>query len=116
MASDNKESEKDERRSSSESMRLRHDPYAALRIPQYRFYIIGWTIVTLGTRIQSVAIAWEMYQRTGEPLALGLVGLAQALPTMALAIPAGYLADRYDRTVIVRWSLIAMTLTSVALA
>ena len=93
-----------------------HDPYIAFRSRVYRAYTIGWFIAMLGTRIQSVAIAWEMYQRTGDALSLGLVGLAQALPTMLLAIPAGYLADRFNRPKIVMLSLIMMTLTSAALA
>ena len=93
-----------------------HDPYAAFRIPAYRLYVVGWFIAMAGTRIQSVAIGWEMYQRTGEALSLGLVGLAQALPTMLLALPAGYLADRFDRSRLVMISLGAMTLTSLALA
>ena len=94
----------------------RNDPYAAFRSAAYRAYTIGWFIAQIGTRIQSVAIAWEMYQRTGDALSLGLVGLAQALPTMLLALPAGYLADRFDRAKVVMWSLILMTLTSIALA
>lgn len=93
-----------------------HDPYAALRVPTYRSFIVGWFIALLGTRIQSVAIGWEMYQRTGDALSLGLVGLAQALPTMLLAIPAGYLADRFDRPKLVMVSLAGMTLTSMGLA
>jgi MFS family permease len=92
------------------------DPYMAFRNQAYRAYTIGWFIAMLGTRIQSVAIAWEMYQRTGDALSLGLVGLAQALPTMLLALPAGYLADRFNRAKVVIISLVAMTLTSVALA
>lgn len=94
----------------------KHDPYAAFRIPKYRIYIIGWFLAMVGTRIQSVAIAWEMYQRTGEALSLGLVGLAQALPTMLLALPAGFLADRFNRPKLVILSLWAMTLTSAGLA
>jgi MFS family permease len=92
------------------------DPYAAFRSQAYRAYTIGWFVAMLGTRIQSVAIGWEMYQRTGDALSLGLVGLAQALPTMALALPAGYLADRYERPKIVMLSLVFMTFTSLALA
>ncbi|MCC6456420.1 MAG: MFS transporter [Caldilineaceae bacterium] len=92
------------------------DPYLAFRSQAYRAYTIGWFIALIGTRIQSVAIAWEMYQRTGDALSLGLVGLAQALPTILLALPAGYLADRFDRTKIVMLSLVLMTLTSAALA
>ena len=70
----------------------------------------------VGTRIQSVAIGWEMYSRTGDALSLGLVGLAQALPTMLLALPAGYLADRFSRVKLNIISLAAMTLTSLSLA
>jgi MFS family permease len=96
--------------------RTAHDPYAALRVRNYRLFLAGWVFALLGTRIQSVAIAWEMYQRTGDALALGLVGLAQALPTMLLALPAGYLADRFNRPRLVMLSLAGMTLTSLALA
>ena len=57
-----------------------------------------------------------MYQRTGEALALGFVGLAQAAPTMVLALPAGYLADRFSRRKVVILSLTGMTATSICLA
>jgi MFS family permease len=57
-----------------------------------------------------------MYQRTGDALALGMVGLAQALPTMAFALPAGYLADKFSRPRLMMVSLGLMTLTSLALA
>lgn len=93
-----------------------HDPYAAFRHANFRLYLLGWFCSLLGTRIQSIAIGWEMYQRTGEALALGFVGLAQAVPTMLLAIPAGYLADRTSRPRLVIYSLGAMTLTSLGLA
>ncbi|MCC6166982.1 MAG: MFS transporter [Caldilineaceae bacterium] len=92
------------------------DPYAAFRVPAYRSYLFGWIIAMLGTRIQSVAIGWEMYQRTGDALALGMVGLAQALPTMAFALPAGFLADKFNRPRLMMVSLGLMTLTSLALA
>ncbi len=74
-----------------------HDPYAALRIAVYRLFTIGWLCGLIGNRIQSVAVAWEVYLRTNDALALGYVGLAQALPTMLFALPAGYLADRFNR-------------------
>jgi MFS family permease len=70
----------------------------------------------MGIRIQTVAIGWEMYQRTGEALSLGLVGLTLALPTMLFALPAGYLADRYNRRTLMVLSLWAMTATSLGLA
>jgi MFS family permease len=77
---------------------------------------MGWFAALIGTQIQGVAIGWEMYQRTGEVLALGLVGLAQAAPTMVLALPAGYLADRFSRRKVVIVSLTGITVTSLCLA
>lgn len=106
----------DSAQSALSSPNPKRDPYAAFRSKLYRAYTIGWFVAMLGTRIQSVAIAWEMYQRTGDALSLGLVGLAQALPTMLLALPAGYLADRFNRAKLVMVSLVLMTLTSIALA
>lgn len=94
----------------------RHDPYAAFRFPDYRFYTVGSLVVLIGVQVQSVAIGWEMYRRTGEALALGLVGLVQAIPMFALTLPAGYLADRFNRRAVVMVSLVGTTLTSLLLA
>ncbi len=96
-------------------MAEKHDPYAAFRISDYRIYVVGWLVALMGTRIQTVAISWEMYQRTGEALSLGLVGLTLAIPTMLLALPAGYLADRFERRKLVMLSLAGMTMTSLGL-
>ena len=98
------------------TVKKKHDPYAAFRLVGYRRYVIGWFVAMLGTRIQAVAIGWEMYQRTGEALSLGLVGLMQAIPIMLLALPAGYLADRFNRRNVVVLSLAGMTLSSLGLA
>ena len=94
----------------------RHDPYAVFKIENYRNYVFGWFCTLVGTRIQGVAIGWEIYQRTGEALALGMVGLVQAIPTILLAVPAGHLADAFNRRRVVTLSLFGMTLTSIGLA
>ena len=96
-------------------MAEKHDPSAAFRISDYRIYVIGWLVALMGTRLQTVAISWEMYERTGQALSLGLVGLTLAIPTMLFALPAGYLADRFERRKLVMLSLVGMTLTSLAL-
>lgn len=96
--------------------RTRHDPYAAFRVAAYRRYMIGSMLVQIGTGAQGVAIGWEMYNRTDQPLALGLVGLAQAVPMIAMSLPAGYLADRFDRKALLIASLCGASLLSLALA
>jgi MFS family permease len=63
-----------------------------------------------------VALGWELYERTHSALALGLVGLATALPVVILALPAGALADRVDRRQILVWANVVFILASFALA
>lgn len=74
-----------------------HNPYAVFRSCSYRRFLLAGMAATIGGQMQNVAVGWELYERTGSPLALGLVGLAQVLPVILLAIPAGHLADRHSR-------------------
>ena len=73
------------------------DPYASLRIPDFRRFIGFLATQTLATMMQTVAVGWQIYIVTRDPLALGLVGVSEALPFIAFALPAGHLADRVDR-------------------
>ena len=93
----------------------KHDPYAAFRVPGVCRLFLGGLLIHIGVAAQSVAIGWEMYVRTNSAMMLGLVGLAQALPMVLLTLPAGYLADVYDRRRIMVIGLVGTTLTSVAL-
>ena len=75
-----------------------HDPYAALRHGDYRLLLAGGVLASIGGEIQAVAVGWELYQRhRTRAAALGLAGLAQFLPVLLLALPAGQAADRYSR-------------------
>lgn len=89
-----------------------HDPYAALRYEDYRRYLAGSLVATIGQQMTAVAVGWELYERTHSATALGLVGLVQALPIILLALPAGHTADLFDRKRIV----LAMLATVAALA
>ncbi|MGQ0628483.1 MAG: MFS transporter [Phycisphaerales bacterium] len=93
-----------------------HDPFAALRERNYRRFAGGWSAFTMGTRMQGVAVAWEVYERTGDEQALGLIGLAQAVPVIALALFGGHVADLHDRKRIVFFSQIVFFLGSLGLA
>lgn len=76
-------------------------PAGLFRLRDFRFYISGRFLGTLGMLIQSVAVGWQVYDITESPLALGYVGLAQFLPIVLLTLPAGDIADRIDRRIIV---------------
>ena len=55
-----------------------------------------------GFQIAGVVIGWQVYALTGRVLDLGLVGLAQFLPMLVFTLPAGHVADRYDRRRVVQ--------------
>jgi MFS family permease len=74
-----------------------HDPYAPLRLPGFRWFLASILTMAMGAQIQGVVVAWQMYALTRDPLALGIVGLAEALPFVGLALPAGHIADARDR-------------------
>ena len=93
-----------------------HDPYAALRFRDYRMYSAGWMVSVIGRQVQDVAVGYELYHRTNSKLALGWVGLSQAIPLLLLALPAGQLADRFDRRRILIISQLLWGLSSAGLA
>lgn len=83
----------------------RHDAYAALRHRDFRWYILSLFAMTLASQLQAVVVGWQVYAITHDPLSLGLLGLAEALPFIAIALPAGYVADRWNRRTITVCSL-----------
>jgi MFS family permease len=70
---------------------------------------------TLGTQIQSVAVGWQVYDMTRDPVALGYVGLCIFLPMVLLVLPAGDLADRIDRRIMLMASYVVQVLASALL-
>src|SRR6266480_5328001 len=86
-------------------MAERHDPYISLRNPNFLWYVASLVAITLGTQIQATVVAWQVYALTKDPLSLGLVGLAEAVPFIGAALYAGHIADRHNRKLL---SLIAI--------
>jgi len=74
-----------------------HDAYAAIRHANYRNFAAGFLVSSMGLQMLGMTIGWEIKLRTGDPLAVGLVGIARALPVIALALPAGHLIDRFNK-------------------
>lgn len=74
------------------------DPYAALRIPEYRRFITARVFITIAIQIQAVVVGWQVYELTKDPLSLGLIGLAEAAPSIAVSLlGAGHVADFVHR-------------------
>ena len=81
-------------------MSPRSRAFRALRFPNFARFITARFLATLAVQMQSVAVGWQVYALTGDALDLGLIGLAQFLPFVALVLPAGQVADRHDRRLI----------------
>src|SRR5438045_9594500 len=88
-----------------------HQSYAPLRLSSYRRYLGGLIVLIIGQQMQKVAVGWEIYERTGSALNLGYIGLVQFLPLVLLAIPAGHVADSYNRK---RVLMVSLAITAVA--
>jgi MFS family permease len=73
------------------------DPYAVLRNRDFTLYLIGRLVASFGQQMLTVAVVWEIYERTGSALNLGFVGLAQMIPMFLCTLPAGHVADNYER-------------------
>ncbi len=84
----------------------RHDPFAALRFRDFRLLVLGSFLAVIAEQMLGVAVGWELYERTRDPLSLGLVGLVEIVPVLLLALPAGHIADRWDR----KWIVVAAML------
>ena len=90
-------------------------PYASLRIPDFRRLLLSHGTLTLAREAQIVVVGWQMYELTGDPLTLGLIGLAEALPYIAVALYAGHVADRAERRTLAIAGTFGLVVSAVAL-
>jgi MFS family permease len=100
-------------------------PYAALSHRAFRLFLGSLLTMTVGAQVQAVIVGWEVYHITRDPLSLGMLGLAEVVPYISVALFAGYVVDRGDRraisiramavlllAAIVLWLMTAVTLES----
>lgn len=90
-------------------------PYASLKIPDFRLFVASRFFVTLAIQIQSIVVAWQVYEITKDPLSLGLIGLAEALPSITVSLYAGHLADIMQRKKIIVACILTLLVCSVSL-
>lgn len=91
------------------------DAYAALRIKDFRLFVSARFFVTLAINLQAVVVGWQVYEITHDPLSLGLIGLAEALPSIAVSLYAGHVADIVQRKKIMIVCITILVLCSIAL-
>ncbi|MCX6352558.1 MAG: MFS transporter [Bacteroidetes bacterium] len=75
-------------------------PYAALKVPEYRLFAAARFSITFALQMQAVIISLMVYALTHDPLSIGLVGLSEIIPAIAVGLYAGHIVDRKDRRTI----------------
>jgi MFS family permease len=76
---------------------MKNDPYAALRYKEFRAYLVSRFLITIALTMQAVIIGYEIYELTNSKLLLGLIGLAEAIPAISIALYGGYVADKSEK-------------------
>lgn len=98
---------------------MAHPPHAALRLLRNRDVsrLLGAQLLsTLTFGVVAAALGWQAYERTGSALTLGIIGLAEFLPALVFALPAGQMADRLDRRLVSATGMAIVVAVSIALA
>jgi MFS family permease len=94
---------------------IKTDPYIAMRFPEFRSYIAMRFLFTFAYQVQAVVIGWHIYQLTKDPLSLGLIGLAEAIPSIMVTLYGGYIADKSDKKKLLIWIIGSMLCCSAVL-
>lgn len=100
---------------SSSSIWRDKEVYGAFKYINFRKFLFSKFLLTLALQIQFVVICWHVKEITHDPLSIGMVGLAEAIPVVTLALYGGYTADRKDRRKILIACIATLLLCSIAL-
>jgi len=98
-----------------DKLRRLTSPYASLRIPDFRKLLLANGMLTIAREAEIVVVGWQVFQLTRDPLTLGFIGLAEALPFIAVALYAGHVADRTQRRTLAVIGTLALTASAIAL-
>lgn len=93
----------------------KQDPYAALRFKEFRSYMGMRFFFTFAYQMQAVIIGFHIYHLTKDPLALGLIGLCEAIPSIGIALYGGYIADKSEKRALLLKIFIGVFLCSLVM-
>lgn len=96
-------------------MKEKRDAYAALKIPAFRNFQLSRFMLTFAIQMAETIIGWKIYELTHDKLALGLLGLSEALPFIITSFYGGHAADTYNRYKIARRTILSITLCFAAI-
>ncbi|POY35553.1 MFS transporter [Solitalea longa] len=102
---------------SSETLppQLKPDAFASLRFPEFRFYLGMRFFLTFALQMKAVIVGWFIYSITKDTLSLGMIGLAEAIPALSVALFGGYVADRSDKRKLLLFVLFTVLMAATVL-
>ncbi len=93
----------------------KYNPYEALQVKDFRYFLMMRFCITLAIQIQSVVVGWLIYEKTGSKLLLGSIGLAEVIPHIGFSFVAGHMVDKVHRKRIIVMAIAALVFCSVLL-
>ena len=94
---------------------MSRENYHVLKIQDFRNFLLGRFFGVVATQIQAVIVGWQIYKLTGDPLSLGLIGLAEVIPAKFVSLFAGHLADKFNRRSIILNTFFILLFCSISL-
>jgi MFS family permease len=79
------------------SQQITNDPFAAIRVPEYRSLLSGRFIFIMALRMMGTLVAWWIFELTGDPLSIGLIGLSEVIPALSMALYSGHVVDTSEK-------------------
>lgn len=91
------------------------DPYVALRIQEFKIFLLLRFVLVFGWSMQFIVIEWEVYSLTKDPLSLGIIGLMEIVPALSMALFAGHIVDQKEKRNLLAVCIAAFSLISFGL-
>ncbi len=92
-----------------------NDPFAAVRIPEFKNLMIGRFCFIMSLRMMSTLVGWWIYQLTNDPFAIGLIGLSEVIPALSMALYSGHVIDQSEKRKLLLRAVFCYTLAAGAL-
>jgi MFS family permease len=96
-------------------MSSKRETFELLKDKEYSFFLATRVCLTIALQMQAVIVGWQLYRLTKDPFSLGLIGLAEAIPAISIALYAGHVADISNKRNILIKSLLVMLVCSMGL-
>ena len=98
-----------------EPEKVKYDPYAAIRVGEFRVFVLARVFMTVAYQMIDIIVYQQVYELTKNPLLIGFIGLAQAIPIILIALYAGHVADRRNRRNIILIANLIVLVSTIAL-